>query len=434
MMTLMGTGRLRRRALAGIAVAGLLAMSACAGDDTPAEETGPVSLRMTVWSSAEGHLKLFNEIADEYKKTHPNVTEIKFDPIPFESYTTTLTTQIAGGNGPDLAWILENSAPDFVSSGALAPLDDTLSKTDGYNLADLAPAATKLWQTGGKTYAYPFSTSPFGIFVNNDLLKQAGQQTPAELIAAGKWNWDSAFAAASAVNAKTGKAGLVVRDFDYKGWDNLSTVWTGWGAKAWSEDGKTCGFNSPEMVAAMTALHKATFTDKALPGPGTTADFFAGAAGMTITQISRASLLKDAKFGWDLVPLPTGPKGDYAVIGQAGLGVLKKGDHPQAAADFLAFFTNPANSAKLAQFFPPPRQSLINAETLAKTNPLLKPEQLQKVVIDGIKTGVVKPSHSGSAELIQAVRAALDPLWKADANVKTVLDGVCTSINPLLAK
>ncbi|MGW5670985.1 hypothetical protein ACWEVO_24065, partial [Micromonospora sp. NPDC003776] len=33
----------------------------------------------------------------------------------------------------------------------------------------------------------------------------------------------------------SGKAGLVIRDFDYKGWDNLSTFWTGWGAQATSQ-------------------------------------------------------------------------------------------------------------------------------------------------------------------------------------------------------
>jgi multiple sugar transport system substrate-binding protein len=59
---------------------------------------------------------------------------------------------------------------------------------------------------------------------------------------------------------------------------------------------------------------------------------------------------------------------------------------------------------------------------------------LQKVVIDGIATGVVKPSHRDSAEISQAVRSALDPLWKADAQVKPVLDGVCAAIRPLLAK
>ncbi|MER7274441.1 sugar ABC transporter substrate-binding protein [Dactylosporangium sp. NPDC000244] len=413
-----------------IAALSLLALAACGdgkGSTPAAEDTGPVELRMTIWSANEAHLKLFNDIAAEYKTAHPNVS-VKFDPLPFESYSTTLTTQIAGGNGPDLAWVLEDSAPDFVGSGALLPLDK-IEQAD-----DLAPAATKLWQNGGKLYAYPFSTSPFGMFVNTDLLKQAGQDNPADLVTAGTWTWDKAFAEGAAVNAKTGTAGIVVRDFDYKTWSNLSTVWTGWGAQAWSADGKTCGFNAPEMVDAMTALHKAVFTDKAMPGPGVAADFFAGQSAMTVTQISRASLLKDAKFGWDLVPLPAGPKGKYSVVGQAGLGVLKKSKHAATAADFLSFFTNPANSGKLAQYFPPARKSQLNAETMAKTNPLLKPAQLQSVVIDGISTGVVKPSHTGSAEIAQNVRASLDPLWKPDANVKSVLDNVCTGVKPLLAK
>jgi multiple sugar transport system substrate-binding protein len=266
------------------------------------------------------------------------------------------------------------------------------------------------------------------------MVKAAGQKLPSELRASDKWTWDNAVATAKASAAKSGKAGLVVRDFDYKTWENLASIWTGWGAEAWTPDGKTCGFNQQPMIDAMTFIHKAIFEEKAFPGPGRPADFFAGEAGMTITQISRASLLKDAKFKWELVPLPTGPKGKYAVIGQGGLGVLKKGKHAEAAADFLKFFTNEENSAKLAQFFPPPRKPLLTAETLAKTNPLLKPAQLQDVVIDGISSGVVKPSHKGSAELSQAVRANLDPLWKPDANVSAVLGTVCTSIQPLLAK
>ncbi|WP_433472376.1 extracellular solute-binding protein [Spirillospora sp. CA-142024] len=413
---------MKLRALA--AVAALLATTAACGGSSDGKDSH--ALRMTIWTSNEAHLKLFNDIAAEYKKTHPDITEIKFDPIPVESYTTTLTTQLAGGNAPDLAWILESSAPDFVASGALAPLN---SKVE--NGAELVPSTTKLWKKDGELYAYPFSTSPFGVFVNTDALKKAGQKSPQELIKSGEWTWDKVEAVNAAVAAKGGN-GLVIRDFDYKNWDNLASVWTGWGARAWSEDGKTCGFNSPEMTGAMTFLHKAIFTDKAVPGPGTTVDFFTGDAAMTITQISRASLLKDAKFGWDLVPLPSGPKGDYFVIGQGGLGVLKKSRNAAAAADFLAFFTNQANSAKLAAYFPPPRSSQLNTETLAKSNPLLKPGQLDKVVVAGIGKGVVKPSHTGQAELAQTVRAALDPLWTPGANVKSVLDGVCTKIQPLL--
>lgn len=395
--------------LLALILAGLLAVTACSGSAA----SGPKSLRMTVWTANEAHLKLLNEIAAEYKAAHPDVTEIKFDSIPADGYTTTLTTQIAGGNAPDLAWILEESAPDFVSSGALAPIKGKIEKAD-----ELTPSATKLWEKDGELYAYPFSTSPFGLFVNTSLVKDV----PA------RWTWDQAIAAAAA-----GK-GLVLPDFKYQNWAVLSAIWRGWGANAWSEDGRSCGFSSAEMKDAMSFVHKAIFTDKAIPGPGTTVDFFAGNAAMAISQISRAGALKDAKFTWTLMPLPSGPKGDYAVIGQAGVGVLKRSKNAEAAADFLGFFTNEANSAKLAQFFPSVRSSLLNAQTLAKSNPLIRPEQLQSVVVEGISKGVVKPSHQGQEELNQMIRAALDPLWKPDAQVGAVLDDVCTKIKPLLER
>ncbi len=418
--------------MAAVTLLGATALTACGGDGDSGTAEGPAELRMTIWTSNEEHLALFDEIAAGYKQSHPDVS-VKFDPIPFENYTTTLTTQIAGGNGPDLAWVLEESAPDFVQSGALTPLTETLQQTEGYQLDDLTESATALWTNEDELYAYPFSTSPFGLFVNTDLLKEAKQKTPAELIESGEWTWENAFRTAAATGAETDKAGVVVRDFDFKGWGNLATVWTGWGARAWSEDGRTCEFNQPPMVQAMTELHAAIFQDKALPGPGTTADFFAGDAAMTITQISRASLLEEGAFEWDLVPLPEGPSGKYSVVGQAGLGVLKQSENADAAADFLAYFTNPENSQKLAQYFPPARGSQLSAETMAKSNPLLTPEQLQAVVVDGIQNGVVKPSHTDAAQITQTVRSALDPLWKPDADVKAVLDGVCTQITPMLA-
>ncbi|MBZ6078988.1 ABC transporter substrate-binding protein [Microvirga puerhi] len=392
-----------------------------------------ISLRVTVWTGNKAHLDLFNGIAEAYTKAHPTVT-VAFDTLPFENYTTTLTTQIAGGNAPDLAWIFENSAPDFVNSGALLPLTEILKSTPNYDVGDIAPSALALWQRKGEVFAYPFSTSPFGVFVNNDLIQKSGQKSAGEMLSSGSWTWDKLIEAARIVNAKTGKAGLVVRDFDYKGWDNLATIWGGWNARPWSEDGKTCGFDKPEMAQAMSFIHKAVFNDKAMPEPGTAADFFAGDAAMTITQISRASLLPKDGFSWDLLPLPAGPSGSYAVIGQAGIGVFKNGKHPEEAARFLAFMTNPENSEKLAQFFPPARQKLLKTDVLAKTNPLLKPEQIERVVIKGIATGEVKPSHTGFAQIQQLVRAGLDQIWKPDADIKAGLTAICGRIAPLLAR
>ncbi|MGO1506943.1 MAG: ABC transporter substrate-binding protein [Microbacteriaceae bacterium] len=424
--------RLSLTAGAGIA-AGALVLAGCSGStgetETPDE---PVELRMTVWTADETQLALFQEIADEYVEENPElVSQVTFEPIPFEDYTTTLTTQLAGGNAPDLGWILESYAPEFVSSGALADLTDTLKDHEGYEYDDLLDSSLALWEQDDQLFAYPFSNSPFAMFVNTDQLAAAGQPNPAELVESGEWTFDAARDMSAAAAETSGKSGLVVRDFDYKVWENLASVWAGWGASPWSEDGASCTLTDPEMVDAMTWIHDAIFVDDAMPGPGVTADFFAGDAAMTITQISRASALDDT-FDWDIVPLPDGPEGRQNVIGQGGIGVFANAEHPTIAADFLAYFTNPENAEKLAAYFPPPRESLLTAETLAAGNPRLSEEQLQSVVVDGIQDAVTKPTHPNFAKLQDTVRAELDALWTADADVESVLRGTCETIAPLL--
>ena len=67
--------------LLGVALAGLRRLGAGA-------RAGPArSLRMTDLDANEAHSTLFNEIAAEYKATHPDVTEITFDSLPVRRAT-----------------------------------------------------------------------------------------------------------------------------------------------------------------------------------------------------------------------------------------------------------------------------------------------------------------------------------------------------------
>lgn len=113
---------------------------------------------------------------------------------------------------------------------------------------------------------------------------------------------------------------------------------------------------------------------------------------------------------------------------------MTKGSHKQQAADFLAYFSDAANSTKLARYFQPARTSQLTTATLAKANPMFTPQQLQDVVIDGIKTGSVLPSHKNSAKIANLVQNALDPMWKSGADVDAVLSGVCKAIAPALSE
>ncbi len=420
-----------------VLLVGTLAACGSADDDgdggSTAAPDSPVDLRMTVWTADESQLALFDEIAADYIAENPDtVASVTFEPLPFEDYTTTLTTQLAGGNAPDLAWIFESSAPEFVQSGALADIRPTLEGAEGYEYDDLLDSALELWSADDGLFAYPFSNSPFVMFVNTDRITESGQENPADLLAAGEWTYDAARDISAASVEELGGSGLVVRDFDYAGWGNLATVWGGWDATPWSADGTQCTFTEPAMVDSMTWFHDAAFAQGAMPGPGTSADFFAGDVTMTITQISRAASL-DGSFEWDVVPLPAGPAGQQNVIGQAGIGVLNNAENPAVAADFLAYFTSPESAEKLAAYFPPPRESLLNAEVLGDANPLLSPEQLETAVVEGIVGAQAKPAHRNFAQLDTAVRGELDALWNESADVEAVLGDVCSAIEPLLA-
>lgn len=415
---------------AALATAAIVAITGCsATPSAPAPTTAApdsVALRMTVWTSNEAQLALFASIADGYKATHPEIKSITFDSLPFADYNTTLTTQIAGGNAPDLAWMGDLSK-DLIASDALLPLTPVLKETKGWGYDDLLPSATAEFSKDGQLYAYPFSNSPYALYVNKDLLAAAGQSLPSSGL-----TWDEVSKAGAAVNAATGKAGFVIRDFDFSAWNTLATVWTGWGASAWNADGTKCTFDDSKMVDAFTFLHDAVFKDSAMPGPGTKADFFAGDSAFTVAQVSRASLLT-GDFGYEVLPLPAGPAGSYSVIGQAGVGVLRTSAHPQEASSFLAYLTGPENSAKLSQFFPSARTSLLTGEKLAANNKKLTAEQLQTVVVDQVPGAVTLPNHTSPAEIAQKGKTALDAMWKPDADVKKVLTSVCSAITPLLA-
>lgn len=414
----------RATALAAVTT---LALAAC-GSSSEDEEapSGSVNLRMTVWSSNEDQLALFDSIAEEYQADHPEIGSITFDSLPFGDYNTTLTTQIAGGNAPDLVW-MGDIYNDLVAAGALAPLSEAFQATEGWGYDDLLPSLTAGYSQDDELYGYPFSNSPYALYVNTDLVQEAGQEyDPATL------TWEQVSQIGGAVNEATGKGGFVIRDFDYSAWINLATVWHGWGADAWDENGQ-CTFDSPEMIGAFEFLHDAVYVENSMPGPGTTADFFAGDAAFTVAQVSRSSLL-DGSFEYDIHPLPAGPAGDYAVQGQAGMGVLQAGDHVAEATDFLAFMTNPENSARLAQFFPPPRESLLTGEVLAELNANLSAEQLQEVVVEQLPNAVSLPSHANPAEIARQAQVVLDDMWTPQADVPAVLADVCTAIEPLLGQ
>jgi multiple sugar transport system substrate-binding protein len=428
--------RHRRLAVAATLTAGALTLTACSdanrGADVP---DGPVDLRMVMWSGNEAHHEIFNKIAESYIAENPDlVRSVSFEPLTGASYVNALTTQIAGGDAPDLAWIGEANAAQFVQSGALYNLSPTFESTEGYDVDDLLDGALEVWSKDGDIYGYPFSNSPFGIYVNLDLLEKAGQPDPRELIADGEWTWERLMEIAAATAADDDSiAGFQTAVDPYTAWnDALGAMWMSWGAEPWSAAGTECTFDSPEMVEFFDWFHGHVFESGAIPAPGEQYDFASGQTVAMLAQLSSSAALGD-DFAWDFVPLPAGPAGTVPVVGQGGVGVISQSDHPEIAADFLAYFTNQQSSELLAQFFPPPRESLLTVATLSAAAPALTEEQIEGTVVDQAPVAVTKAGHPLMSDIEDPVRAALDALWVPDGDAQAVLEQVCADIEPIIA-
>ena len=389
-------------------------------------------LRVTVWTGSEAHLKMLNGIADGFEAKHPGVT-VKFETVPVADYTQKLTFQVAGGNPPDVAWMMEDAAPAFENAGLLTDIGPMLKAAEGYDFADFSQPAMALWQNGETVYGVPFSTSPFLIYFNKDMFDKAGLEDPLALAAKGEWNMQKFQEVAKKLTeANPGKWG-----FEFKDGEGYASRMThallppvrAYGGELWS-DGQ-CGLDKPEAVAAVKQLHDMVFKDKSIVPPGEQGDYFSGNSAMTVNQISRASKMPEAGFKWGIAPLPSGPAGEAPVVGQAALVVFDAGKHKELSAELVAYMTNKENVATMAQFFPPARKSVLESDAFINSNKLIPADQMKNVAA-AIQKGRVHPAHEKMPQILAAMAPRVDALWKADANVEEALKGVCAAIQPFL--
>lgn len=426
---------MRTRPLAVFGAVAVIAASltACTSGGSEPQAQEDIDLRMTMWSSNPDHLALFESIADDFMAEYPAVTSIEFESITLDQLDAVVTTGIAGGDAPDLSWMPVESSRQYIEAGALLDVAPVLKETDAFDYDDLIPELQTRWRDGEAQFGVPFSTSPPVMFYNKDVYAAAGVPSPADLIASGDWNWDSFREISRQLKESTGTTGYVIDDFDYKNWLRLISLMYRYDAEPWNEDATECTADSPEMVEAVSLYHDMVYVDGSSPLPGQQVDFWGGQAGATSAFLSRTALLADATFEWGIAPIPEGPDGGAHAVGQSAIVALKAGKHHDAAVAFLTFLTNKENTERLAQFFPPARTSLLDADVIAGTSPILTVELVEPVVDAVVEDGKIFPVAADSAAVAEAMNKVFDEhIWTPDADIESALGIVCEEIGPLL--
>jgi multiple sugar transport system substrate-binding protein len=350
------------------------------------DPSSPVTITFSSWVGDSPQMKRF---ASEFEQLHPNIT-IQFQSVSADNSTQKLTTEIAGGTAPDVAFMDSSAVEQFASRDALVNLDGYIagSKVD---MGDYVPGFLQTAEFNGSTYALPFDGETTGIFYRTDMFKAAGISSPPTT-----WSEFQQDAAKLTIPSKKQYGFIVFGPESEYYWEPF--LWQA-GGHLMSSDGKTIAFDSSQGKQAAdfyVGLRKYSPPDyyssnswdgRVAFATGKVAMYEAGA---WFGGEMKSSFPKiDGK--WSVAPMPTGPAGCATTIAGDSLAVFSQSKNPDAAWLWVDFLSQPDNMRAWTFGSPtttllPPRQSLLDDPQLGKYNPWLQgfAQQMKCAVNDNL--------------------------------------------------
>ena len=175
------------------AMAAMLLFAACSGggggtgspgttggtatDGGTAFDPNSVSGDLTLQGFSAGNVEdeLLNDVLATFMEKYPNI-KVKFETIAAEYPTVTLT-QLGAGDAPDLFYVQQGYAQEWIRQGVLQDLD-ALASERGFDTSAFYPGYLSPFQADGKTYGFPKDSSLLALQYNTAMLEEAGIDPP----------------------------------------------------------------------------------------------------------------------------------------------------------------------------------------------------------------------------------------------------------------
>ncbi|MDN4526671.1 ABC transporter substrate-binding protein [Fictibacillus fluitans] len=400
-------------------------LSGCSGSKSESASGGSkdVTLRILVWNNNPEGTKLEGKIFRAFEKENPGI-KVKQVFAPYDKFNDKFLTMSAGGDQPDLVWIQPSAFGQFVSKGVLMDLSDKKIDKGAY-----MPNVMKLGQVDGKQYALIRDASTFQLGYNKDLFDAAKVPYPKD-----NWTWDDFLDAAKKLtkvkNGKTVQFGM----------ENFYTsellVENGGGIV--SKDGKKVIIDSPESIEAVQfgsdLINKYHVQPTSAQSQGLSNMFLAGQAAMKMMgPWDWADTAKNAKFKWDVVPLPAGKAGNVSASAYLPIGIGKGTEHPDEAFKLLTFLSSGKGQdmqAKTLSAVPVVKRNADQIEEMS--NAPSNAKSLANTLKEG-KTIMNAPYIPEYAEIVNKVQPVIDNInlkgKDADKELKKIADQVRSEYN-----
>jgi multiple sugar transport system substrate-binding protein len=181
------------------------------------------------WGNPERDKRTF-AVIDLYNSKTPG-TVVSGESLGFADYFTKLTTQIAGGNMPDVIQQGYGVLFEYIANGAVVPLDDYVGKS--LDISKIDQSALDAGTVDGKFYALSIGANSHMAMYNTRLYEEAGI-TVGENFDPFGYTYDDLKRIAVAIREATGVAGTDDNTADYQ---NFSDFTVQKGAKLYNDDG-----------------------------------------------------------------------------------------------------------------------------------------------------------------------------------------------------
>ncbi len=363
---------------------------------------GGTEIRWRTRPDNDAEAALYAGISDEIDAANDGFA-LKYEPGTNEGspYQDQLVTEIANGTAPDVFWIPGTDIARFQKEGLILDLNE-LATADGFDTSEFYPEPMyhltydpETGAPGDKLWGLPRDVSTFALYLNNDLIAEAGADDPRALAEAGEWDW----AAFADVATKVTALGEPNKGFAMNSWwANYGAFMNAAGGGFFNEDRTACALDTPESIAGLQQVVDIFDADLAVPfGEDGEPAWKAGTVGMFTNGRWATPGARDVPFNWDVVQMPTGPGGTQGNWLFWGAYVVNANtEHPEEAWKLV--------------------QDLTSAETQAQISELGAniPSRQSQEAIDAFLTFTPPENNQAFINGLQDSPTAEGPLWAGD--------------------
>lgn len=342
----------RIRGIGAVAFVGIAAITLAGCQQGSANSSGGdgdvVTLQFQSLSDQPATQAAISEIVDAWNAEHDDV-QVKIIQAGWDGTYDKLITQFSGGTAPDIIHFEASSIVSFAADGYLADLTDLIDPELKSDISD------GIWESvthDGQIVAYPSTLQSYMAFANADLLAEAGVEVPT----GDTMTWDQLREIAKATTTA---------DHYGLGWGlgsptaTMMSLSMGFDGGYFDGEGDDVTIEvGDDELAVPERIHEMAYTDRSIDptsltqsGSDVLPSFYGGKVALTVQGSFQATnIAADAPEGLNWVALPPleGSAGAIQAANPQTYSVNIDSEHVEESAEFLNFFMDGENLAKIA--------------------------------------------------------------------------------------